>query len=87
MDLKRISLLACTLAVALGGCEAAPDGQMPDGQMAASRMTPCVAGPNCQTRGSDSSFSEMSKGISSAFEKLTGGSVDPQTETADAPAK
>ena len=79
-----LTLLACTAALGLSGCVAAPLAQMAVSQMSAPR-SPCVAGPSCSSSTAASPFGDMAKGFTDSFGKLTGMSGDQMTAVAAAP--
>jgi hypothetical protein len=79
----RRHAVACGLLLGLSGCVAA----VPLAQMAVTQMAPppapCAAPSGCQTGG----FGDISKGISSSFGKLMGGSAQDQRVAADVSKK
>jgi hypothetical protein len=80
-----LPVAACALALALGGCVAAPLAQM-----AITQMTPkptCLVASGCQTGEAAGSFGDISKGLSDSFRKLTSLASDSQPVAPQVPAK
>ena len=79
MRLKQsVPLLACTLALGLSGCVAAPLAQMAVTQMVPAQPA-CTPGSNCPANAVAGSLGEISKGVTDSFHKLIGSSPDQMT--------
>ncbi|HEY1411156.1 MAG TPA: hypothetical protein VGF36_03405 [Rhodopila sp.] len=81
-----LPLTACALALALGGCVAAPLAQMAVSQMAPANV-PCAAGATCQSGGAGDGFGAMSKSVSDSFHQLTSLATDSTPVAPSVPAK
>ncbi|MGD0107305.1 MAG: hypothetical protein ABSC06_25190 [Rhodopila sp.] len=79
-------LLACTLALSLGGCVAAPLAQMAVTQMVPAQPA-CTPGSSCPTNAVADSVGEISKGVTASFRKLIGSAPDQLTAASAAPTK